>query len=203
MPETSEQTTRRGNYRPPPPEEQSEISRAVVVLEITVMLIVLVAVAWRVWRAASTEQPPVKIAAFHSSGVFSGPIPAGVETGHAVGPDGADADKGQALYTQSCMSCHGQNLQGMPHQGVPLRENKFIKSLNDPKLVAFLKNGRKPADPGNTTGLLMPPRGGNPSLDDDGLKHIVAYLRLAQKPAASVAQAPSTRPLATIDPSNP
>src|SRR5687768_733763 len=108
MPETSEQTTRRGNYRPPPPEEQSEISRAVVVLEITVMLIVLVAVAWRVWRAASTEQPPVKIAAFHS-GVFSGPIPGGVEAGHAIGADGADAEKGQALYTQSCMSCHGQN----------------------------------------------------------------------------------------------
>ena len=117
MPETSEQTTRRGNYRPPPPEEQSEISRAVVVLEITVMLIVLVAVAWRVWRASSAEQPPVKIAAFHSSGVFAGSIPAGTETSHAVGADGADADKGQALYTQSFMSCHGQNLQGMPHQG--------------------------------------------------------------------------------------
>jgi disulfide bond formation protein DsbB len=131
-------------------------------------------------------------------------LPAGFEAlaVESFGSDGADAGKGQVLYAQSCTTCHGQNLQGMPHQGVSLRDSKFIASTNDRKLVAFLKFGRKPTDAGNTTGLLMPPRGGNPSLDDDGLGHIVAFMRQIQHESAAAANspAPATKPFASVEP---
>ena len=115
--------------------------------------------------------------------------------------DGADASKGRVLYMQTCTTCHGQALTGMPHQGVNLRDSKFVAGTNDQKLVAFIKTGRKPADPKNTTGLPMPPRGGNPALDDDGLSNIVAYLRQVQRDAAVAqdpSQSPSTRPMASV-----
>jgi disulfide bond formation protein DsbB len=44
-------------------------------------------------------------------------------------------------------------------------------------LVTFLKVGRGPSDADNTTGVQMPPRGGNPSLGDDDLTNVVAYLK--------------------------
>jgi hypothetical protein len=118
---------------------------------------------------------------------------------------------------QTCTSCHGQQAQGLPHMGVNLRESKFVASTNDRKLVAFLKSGRKPTDAKNITGLLMPPRGGNVSLDEDSLADIVAFLRQVQKEHADQAQrenagkdappsptadapiAPSTRPVAEIE----
>jgi disulfide bond formation protein DsbB len=145
----------------------------------------------------------VKVAGVHSAASIQS-LPAEFESmaGDAFSSDAGDAGKGQVLYSQTCTTCHGQNLQGMPHQGVSLRESKFVAATNDRKLVAFLKLGRKPADPGNTTGLLMPPRGGNPSLDDDALGHIVAYLRQVQHETARAidTSAVSTRPVASADP---
>jgi hypothetical protein len=44
-------------------------------------------------------------------------------------------------------------------------------------LVEFLVVGRDTADPLNTTGILKPPRGGNPSLTEEDLALIVEYLR--------------------------
>ena len=58
--------------------------------------------------------------------------------------------------------------------------SEFITSQSDAELVAFIKAGRLPADPLNTTGIAMPPSGGNPSLTDDDLANIVAYIRTLQ-----------------------
>ena len=44
-------------------------------------------------------------------------------------------------------------------------------------MVTFLQVGRASDDPLNTTGIAMLPRGGNPSLTDDDLKDLVAYMR--------------------------
>lgn len=44
-------------------------------------------------------------------------------------------------------------------------------------MVAFLKVGRDPSDPLNTTGVAMPPKGGNPALSDQDLLDIVAFVR--------------------------
>jgi disulfide bond formation protein DsbB len=44
-------------------------------------------------------------------------------------------------------------------------------------LVEFLNTGRPAEHPDNESGITMPPKGGNPSLSDDDLADIAAYLR--------------------------
>jgi len=48
-------------------------------------------------------------------------------------------------------------------------------------MVDFLREGRRANHPENTTGIDMPPRGGNPSLTDQDLADITAYLRQIQE----------------------
>ncbi|MCH7593420.1 MAG: hypothetical protein IIB27_02820 [Chloroflexi bacterium] len=64
----------------------------------------------------------------------------------------------------------------MPGPRKNLVESDFIDGLTDNELVAFIKAGRGPADEGNTTGIAMSPKGGNPSLSDDDLTAIVACI---------------------------
>ena len=44
-----------------------------------------------------------------------------------------------------------------------------------------LKTGRSTSDPANTTGVDMPPKGGNPALTDQDLLDIIAYIRTLEK----------------------
>jgi len=87
------------------------------------------------------------------------------------------------LYGNTCLTCHGTRGQGMPNQGVNLRISKFIAACSDEQLLSFLKTGREAKDPTSLVGRLMPPRGGNGSLDDTGLGDIVAFLRQLQDQA--------------------
>lgn len=48
------------------------------------------------------------------------------------------------------------------------------------ELVEFIKVGRSASAPSNTTGIAMPPKGGNLALSDQDLFNIVAYLRALQ-----------------------
>jgi disulfide bond formation protein DsbB len=66
--------------------------------------------------------------------------------------------------------------------GPALTTSEFVAGLTDDGLVAFLIVGRPDTDPANTTGIAMPPRGGNTSLTDDDLRAVVAYLRTLQIP---------------------
>ena len=77
----------------------------------------------------------------------------------------------------------------MPRQGANLRASKFIAEHTDEQLVAFLRQGRTPADPTSIMGMLMPPRGGNQTLDDPALAEIVAFLREVQAEARQDAAA--------------
>lgn len=84
---------------------------------------------------------------------------------------------GQQLFVSSCTTCHGPAGEGMTGLGKPLTTSTFIAGLSDAELLAFIKNGRPVDDPLNTTGIAMPPKGGNPALTDEQLQAIVAYLR--------------------------
>jgi cytochrome c5 len=98
--------------------------------------------------------------------------------------EAGDPDYGHALYAQSCIACHGASGQGMPRQGVELRKSRFVASQSDENLIAFLRAGRPVNDPANISKLLMPPRGGDATLSDKGLRHVVAFLRQLQQDAA-------------------
>ena len=94
---------------------------------------------------------------------------------------------GSKRFASTCIACHGEAGAGVKGNGKMLQKNEFIQSLNDDQLLAFLKRGRDPSDPKNTTGIGMPPKGGNPAFTDDDLLDIIAYLRTLQggKPTPS------------------
>lgn len=87
---------------------------------------------------------------------------------------------GSRLFATTCIACHGPAGAGIKGNGKVLRSNEFIKSQDDDHLLAFIKRGRDPSDPKNTTGIGMPPKGGNPAFSDDDLLDIISYLRSLQ-----------------------
>ncbi len=105
--------------------------------------------------SAPTEPPPA-------------PAPAG------------DPVRGEELFV-TCAACHGPNGEGVEGLGKDMTASEFIASKSDDELVEFIKVGRAPDDPLNTTGVAMLPKGGNPALSDEDLYDIVAYIRTLQK----------------------
>jgi hypothetical protein len=51
----------------------------------------------------------------------------------------------------------------------------------DAELLEFVKTGRPVGDPLNTTGVDMPPKGGNPALSDVQILDIIAHIRTLQQ----------------------
>ncbi len=92
-----------------------------------------------------------------------------------------DAQAGQKLFTATCSACHGPTGEGIQGLGKDMTKSEFIAGKSDEELVSFVKIGRDPSDPLNTTGVAMPPKGGNPALSDEDLYNIIAYVRSLQK----------------------
>lgn len=92
-----------------------------------------------------------------------------------------DAEAGKDLFAGTCSACHGPEGKGVPGLGKDMTTSEFIAGKTDDELVAFVKVGRDPSDPLNTTGVAMPPKGGNPALSDEDLYDIVAFIRTLHK----------------------
>lgn len=92
-----------------------------------------------------------------------------------------DPTQGQALFVMTCAACHGPQGEGVKGLGKDMTTSKFIAGLSDAELLAFVKQGRSTSDPLNTTGVDMPPKGGNPALNDEQLTNIIAYIRTIHK----------------------
>jgi disulfide bond formation protein DsbB len=88
-----------------------------------------------------------------------------------------DAAAGEEVFAGTCASCHGPDAKGLPGLGKDLHNNQFVAERTDDDMVAFIKVGRPAGDPLNTTGVDMPPKGGNPALTDQDLLNVVAYVR--------------------------
>ena len=88
-----------------------------------------------------------------------------------------NADHGKQIYSQICIACHGPEAKGVQGLGKDLTTSTFVAEKSDTEMVDFLKVGRDPSDPLNTTGVAMPPKGGNPALSDQDLLDIVAFVR--------------------------
>ena len=104
----------------------------------------------------------------------------GTETTAPSGGGSGNAAAGEAVFQSTCATCHGVDAEGIDGLGKGLHDNQFVQSNTDDEMVAFIKVGRPASDPANTTGVDMPPRGGNPSLTDDDLFDVVAFLNTLQ-----------------------
>lgn len=120
------------------------------------------------------------------------PAPTEQDKEKALAAAGGDAElagyiaHGTTIFNSTCIACHGAGGVGIAGNGKALKGNEFVQSLNDDGLLAFLKKGRDPSDPKNTTGVGMPPKGGNPALSDDDLLDVISYVRtLQEKKSAS------------------
>lgn len=111
----------------------------------------------------------------------------------ALAAAGGDAElagyiaSGNKIFHSVCVACHGPGGVGITGNGKPLVNNPFVQSLSDDDLLAFVKQGRSPSDPKNTTGIQMPPKGGNPAMSDDDILDVISYVRTLQ-PARAVTQ---------------
>ena len=108
------------------------------------------------------------------------PTVAGGGTDAPGGGGGGDAvaiAEGKAIFDASCVACHAPGGVGVEGLGKPMVGSEFIASLSDSELVQFITVGRDSSDPLNTSGIGMPAKGGNPSLTEDQLGFVVAYLR--------------------------
>ena len=92
----------------------------------------------------------------------------------------AELATGGELFRATCASCHGRDGEGMPKLGKDLRRNEFVDALDDEELFQFFKIGRPADHPLNQQRVDMPPKGGNPGLQDEDLRLIAAYVRSIQ-----------------------
>jgi disulfide bond formation protein DsbB len=88
-----------------------------------------------------------------------------------------DAVAGKTQFDTVCIACHGPGGVGVEGLGKPFTTSEFLLTVNDQELLEFIKTGRPISDPANTTGVDMPPKGGNPALTDEQLMDIIAYIR--------------------------
>jgi cytochrome c oxidase subunit 3 len=149
------------------------------------------------WAIRAEEQRLAREAAATEGG-------AGAAGGEAVAHV-PDVEHGRTLWSATCRSCHGVAGEGVSGQGKDIRGSAFIGERTDNELVAFITIGRLANDPLNTTGIQMPPRGGNPLLKDSDLLDIVAVLRTlgpgeggSSEPAPEGADAASPAPAAAF-----
>lgn len=96
---------------------------------------------------------------------FAGPVQPG------------DPVVGAKVYTGVCAACHSRDLSGVDGLGKPLAPSDVVASLTEEALMQLLIDGRSAEHPDNDTGIDMPPRGGNPSLTDQDLADVAAYLK--------------------------
>lgn len=104
----------------------------------------------------------------------AGPVSAG-----GVAYDPALVAQGQQLFAL-CAACHGPDGRGVPNLGKDLVASEFIAGLSDEEFMNFIKMGRPIWDALNTTGIDMPPKGGNPAMTDADISAVIAYVRSLQ-----------------------
>ena len=92
-----------------------------------------------------------------------------------------DVAQGGEFFASTCSACHGPDAKGLPNLGKDLTTSEYVGDSDDATLLTLLKEGRPSGHELNTTGVDMPPKGGNPSLSDEDLTTIVAYIRSIQE----------------------
>jgi mono/diheme cytochrome c family protein len=97
-----------------------------------------------------------------------------------AGPSDAELIASGEKEFGTCAGCHGADATGVTGLGKNLVGTEFIANISDSDLATFIKTGRPSSDPANTTGIDMPPKGGNPAPNDEKIDGLVAYIRSLQ-----------------------
>lgn len=170
---------------------------ALVFLGIFVVLLVLLMpepVAPQYAAAAKETATAVEVAALPTATELPPtPLPPTEEVA-AAAYTAAQISEGQGIIQSACSACHGLDARGITGLGKDLLASSFVHSLSDDELLTFITTGRDTSDPLNTTGIPMPSRGGNPSLTDDQLRAVIAYLRTNAVDASTGSAAPTAQP---------
>ena len=87
--------------------------------------------------------------------------------------DGETVAAGEAVYSQTCIACHGANGKGAIPGVADLTDANGALSKSDEDLIKSITQGRQ--TPG--AALAMPPMGGNPGMSEADVKAVLAYLR--------------------------
>jgi len=87
-----------------------------------------------------------------------------------------DPSAGEQAFINTCSSCHGVDARGIPGLGKDVTTSPFFLGLDEAVFLEFIQVGRPATDPANTTGVDMPPRGGNPALTDEDIVNIRAFI---------------------------
>lgn len=93
---------------------------------------------------------------------------------------GGDAANGETVYLNTCASCHGADALGIQGLGKQLADSFYVQNTSEADLYTLIVNGRASDHPDNDTGVAMPPKGGNPSLSDESIADVIAYLKSLQ-----------------------
>ena len=101
---------------------------------------------------------------------FMTPVPAAASD-HPE--NSGDTKLGKAIYSQTCIACHGANGKGVLPGVSNFKSTDGPLAKSDAELAKSINEGL--ATPG--AALSMPARGGNPSLTDDEVRALIAFLR--------------------------
>lgn len=84
-------------------------------------------------------------------------------------------EAGKAIYSQTCIACHGNNGKGAIPGVSDLTKPDGSLGKSDEALIKSITEGV--ATPG--AALTMPAKGGNPALTEADVAAVLAYLRVA------------------------
>jgi mono/diheme cytochrome c family protein len=86
-----------------------------------------------------------------------------------------DPVAGEKIFASACAACHGLKGQGVPGLSQDMTQSQLTATKTDQELLEFIKAGGVPGE-----APVMLPKGGLPSLSDQNLADIVAYIRTLQ-----------------------
>lgn len=147
-----------------------------------IVVLVLFLAALIVAACGGSDEPTATPAPAAAAPAAGGDTKAAAPAAPAAPVAKGDATKGQETFMSTCVACHGPDAKGVKGLGKDMTTSKFIASKSDDELLAFVKTGRPINDPLNTTGVLMPPKGGNPAMSDEDILNVIAFIRTVNKP---------------------